>query len=466
MTVRSKTLVLAPWGEPRGWVQAKYIIDGVEAYSFTSLYPVVQKHENARVVVLVADTIAKDGAEGYRGVVESARRYAESFLCGLEAIVEVLPGAIATPRAVFEGSLTDYYYKTLRVVLGHIHDTGASEVAVDLTHGVNYMPSLTLKAAEEAAALASFTQALAGGGTGVRLVVYNSDPLQPSNEQREHLARSEGDPCKPKTLGQGVEPPVLKVNRVLKRVQTVLDLLSNIEPLLRLSRDEMKPITPSTKECRLDGRVEVELVNAVGEAMRLLKMLRYGLIPQLVWFIAVNKGLPERLEKALEEVEKLWEEGIQVGSDGRLVVRRCRRLGEGYRVLLYAYHIARALRTLFREGDPERGISLGAVGRLQDALKTSKVIWTIQAREREKIVGRLGDIAPGKWVSLRELYGLEEGECRVNMFVRDLIAHGGWHTDVVEVRAEEPALEKAYYRLRKDFNCEGKELWEIISSHL
>ncbi len=53
------------------------------------------------------------------------------------------------------------------------------------------------------------------------------------------------------------------------------------------------------------------------------------------------------------------------------------------------------------------------------------------------------------------------------MFERDLIAHGGWHTSVIEVRSEardeRKVLRKSWYRVREDFECEGKTLRDVLS---
>ncbi len=462
-----RVFVLAPWGDPANWHYVEYVLesrnDKVVVKSFTSLTALATVYKGANIVIIVADTLANPQASDYDSVLRSAEAYARRYLCGLEASVLVLPGVIWQSNRVFEGSATDYYYTLLaRMLDGATKGEPIDTIVLDLTHGINYMPSLALKAAEEAASILSLVKALTGEGDSTELVVYNSDPVIPPRDVRERLKRSKEDPCKPQ--GIDTEPLRAKLNRVFRRRYTVLDLISNIESMeLKRAVDALKA---TSRECTIDRNIVRELRNATLEAKRILKMLRHGLVPELLYYVSKNgEKLQEGLEKALDDVRRLWLEGVVVeNADGRLRVRRCRRLDEGYRILLYAYNILGPLRKLVETYTPEIGISIDVAKALQKALSRSTAIKTIQDREMSKLekAAKEGKI-PASWTLLAEVYNQQTIQYKdKEMFKRDLLAHGGWHTDVIEVRRGVES--EILYRVNEDIEIKRERIsiWELV----
>lgn len=189
------TVVIVPMGDPSRYKPATYVVnlcgERLKVRTRTSLLALASAvPEVERLVAVVLDTLyplycreAPDSYEMLRDAVESCIREEivkmveesdpeppRSLIDGLEVVVA--PGHGRYGGMVFEGSFHDYYtyvyYELCRLV-----PPGAGELWLDLTHGLNYMPTLTYKAAVNLAE----TRMLRGSGLKLRIV--NSEPYPP-----------------------------------------------------------------------------------------------------------------------------------------------------------------------------------------------------------------------------------------------------------------------------------------------
>jgi CRISPR-associated protein Csx1 len=203
-----RTLIIAPWGQPAVWSTASYVLEKTEIESCTSLMAVVQHFGNeADVVILTLDSLLdeytgqKTGRcfecySRHRDLVKksaNAKTYVELRNILQEFVKEFVKclGLFCDPFVVicpsigspggnwkFIGAPSDFEAVALYELGKRCIETTYTRIILDLTHGVNFMPAVTLKLAGE---LASLILAAHGGGergfeNGVELRVYNSDP--------------------------------------------------------------------------------------------------------------------------------------------------------------------------------------------------------------------------------------------------------------------------------------------------
>ena len=202
----------ATWGNPAAWRLARYVNGGLSDTGFSTL-GMLQKLEKPRVptLVVVADSLAAEtgcAPPDYSGLRRLVEEYVRKYLCGAEAKVEVLPGVLKAERSgrryVFKADLGDFrllyvyslYTRVLEAACGSL-----SRIALDISHGVNYMPTLALDAAQEAAAMLAAALAKPVG-----LKVYQADPYpilgsrasKPSGSSDDPLSRSAKTPASPR----------------------------------------------------------------------------------------------------------------------------------------------------------------------------------------------------------------------------------------------------------------------------
>lgn len=196
-------LVLAPWGMPYGWRVVTYEINGVRCKSCTSLLPLLVwlrseefKDSKINVYMVILDSIidwrkqssvtsnpcqtcfdefsniiAKASnsltyAELRQYVTEFAKEFikcvtsktecsirGETKVCS-EVLEDVLNGlhvvtAPAIGRSggvwVFKGRIRDYEVTVLKELSDSLVETPYSIVVVDLSHGINFMPSIMVR---------------------------------------------------------------------------------------------------------------------------------------------------------------------------------------------------------------------------------------------------------------------------------------------------------------------------------
>ncbi len=245
------TLLAGVWGYPWSWKPAVYRVlaggEAAEIESRTSLEVLIEAYRPERVLVFAADTVAEPSSlrEGYAGIRRSALRRLYEWIAGNaerlrglldagRASIEVLPNV-----GVYNGVEWRYAegldpFDTVKALMllslyealvDITMDKPAVRLVLDLTHGINYMPTALYSAALDAAALASLTT-----GAGVEILVYNSEPFP-----------------------QGAERPTL-----------MLHLLGSGEARPGRSAVEVASKLPFTARIR-GGKVATRVVNAVGK---------------------------------------------------------------------------------------------------------------------------------------------------------------------------------------------------------
>ncbi|MCC6024046.1 MAG: CRISPR-associated DxTHG motif protein [Thaumarchaeota archaeon] len=303
-----RRLLIATWGSPARWGTAYYILrDGDkilwEGESCTTLVPMVEGlcTENCDTVVVTLDSLVDLGSDSprernacytcsegckhllggtprsyaeLRGAVE--RFITEVVKClGVRAQIRtVVAPAVGSPGGVwkFSGKAEDFesvvLYELGSMVLNREYD----EIVLDLTHGINFMPALTLRIAYRLASI--LLVAYRGlSERGIRILVYNSDP---------HRYDRDGSKRFP-----------VNVNLIAR------DLVKSIQLVHRIPR----PVKPLR---RLEGglREEIEKLDAeLFKVLRLAYPALYYPLPLVLCSVVKELGSPL---PTIEKVFRLW----------------------------------------------------------------------------------------------------------------------------------------------------------------
>jgi CRISPR-associated protein Csx1 len=178
------SLLISTWGEPRLWDSVRYIFGGNRFPEPTrSSLPAILNYafpKPEKVILIVLDTIIKSRVSSYQDLRVSVEKYYRDFVSSLNINVPV--EIIVAPGVgkfrlddggivEFQGFLSDFSAYVTFEVLRHLLQVGENDITIhlDLTHGVNFMPSLTYAAVNEALGCLAVTR-------NVHLKVYNSEP--------------------------------------------------------------------------------------------------------------------------------------------------------------------------------------------------------------------------------------------------------------------------------------------------
>jgi len=193
-------VVVSVWGDPSRWKPVKgYYVElpggGFLTASRTyrsSLGALMEAFGGSRVLLFASSTLGDPSVGCYGGLVGSVRGSVESLLRGGEycsdasrVSVIVLPGVGRFELGVvksFLGGLGQFRVAAFLKTLDFLVESRPERVILDLTHGLNYMPTYVRLSVFDALTCYS---ALAK--VGVKLLVYNSEPFPVGAEEASGL---------------------------------------------------------------------------------------------------------------------------------------------------------------------------------------------------------------------------------------------------------------------------------------
>ncbi|MEO2152698.1 MAG: CRISPR-associated CARF protein Csx1, partial [Thermococcus sp.] len=206
-------VLIATWGNPFQWEPIWYRLDckslgiedcqSVELRNVSTLPVLMKALRPHRTIVLVLDTLTNltlrndvkpKEVGSYEGAVEDVQERVKWFIENRvkphldeedralldDVEVVVLPGVGEFDNVSVEGDVLDFYSVVLKVLAERlpVEDT---EVILDLTHGINFMPVLTYRALKALLGILAYLHT-------VRLYVVNSEPFpQGQREWKEKI---------------------------------------------------------------------------------------------------------------------------------------------------------------------------------------------------------------------------------------------------------------------------------------
>ena|GEM_PF-955106 len=436
-------LLVSTWGCPAQWKDAKYFlsdelaktlekklkvdIDNSEPYyhcTSTALLNDVLKKSGVdfRVVLVILDSLVDkytsnkntkcyncynnafreveslDKLTSYRDLIECVEKLTKSIakcLLGEDVTVNVIVApAIGSPGGKwrFIGGARDFAAVLMLKLFDVARRFDVDFVLLDVTHGVNYMPTETMYVSRLviSALLASKHPEKS---RFPELLIVNSDPYPPS-----------------------VQKPHLGINLVYRE---------KIRGILRL---DGVPKSVIKQRSRVGERILEELKRVNEIYQKYAYAYAFTCIPTPLALCKMCSEISDEDKDLLAEIYELWIEATQV--IGVQVNRLLRLVPEA----IYAYIVAREfcsqalLNYTNSEGAP--------LGRLENLAKlyglideTYEILINDEIRRIQQV---LTDKAENReWVRLCELYN----ECRGvnNLDERTMIAHGGLQKEFVEV---------------------------------
>ncbi|MEM2614127.1 MAG: CRISPR-associated CARF protein Csx1, partial [Nitrososphaerota archaeon] len=179
-----RSALISTLGDPSGWDPVEYIYDGS---SFKSIFTLPLLNyitpKPDIIIVIVLDTTVEERISSYSDLVEKVRRKYAGFIsketnlsCDQLKII-VAPGAGRfQPRDIFfnfTGNLSDFHAYVMFELSKLLAESDADiTIHLDLTHGINFMPSLTLSAIKKIMSILALTRRSA------KLKVYNAEPYR------------------------------------------------------------------------------------------------------------------------------------------------------------------------------------------------------------------------------------------------------------------------------------------------
>jgi len=449
------TVCVATWGNPRGWRLAEYVSGNARVKAFSTLSILYELERPLKTIVVALDTLAdlsqlEDGAD-YSRVEKEAAEIVKQYLCGVDASVVVLPGVLergigAGDRQIFRSEpygeyLPLFLYATYKEGL---RVEGELRLALDISHGVNFMPTLAYRAAEEAAAALATARV-----QRVELKVYQADPYpEIPPKDGDLLARKPSEPCAHKD--PSAEPPAVRYNQIAKR---------RLEPwdLARHTSYEPSPkILTDSRGC--------DLADARGLPKGVMPLLGAYRLGALLELALLTKAIPvEEVEGAAEAAVGCLRKKRSVKRlDGGLKVESGTRLSSGFHALIHAHAVLTGARKLLKFTGPtvelaEATATFDEIKKLRELVRGSRVVKALVdveisklERLKESREESLQRFLTGSWKLYADVWrmlGFETGEGEwesdeeFEMFKRHFIAHAGFHIGIVQLRLRDNQLE-------------------------
>ena len=408
---RVEKLLVAPWGSPwgssrkspRGWGLQTYIYEGVQLQSKTSLDILARKLRPDKVLIVVLDTLATtlintSSRYGYRELTDHIRNEIKTYikneteeLKGRTVEIIVAPGVGRFRNGVFKGNLSDFYYFMCWELAKRMVDFYHSlkEVHLDLTHGVNFMPTLTYLSLKEIISALNIFKS--GEGNRIKFRVYNSDPVV------------------------GEEMQKLEIH-VVEESTPIL-----FTPRLRVWDTDLAPIKPTSGEAELCKELYSKKLNEFRD------MFNRGVAMELsAFFGSIFNGLPlavasffpenvDEIETAIERVISVFRNHIKVEiGDNCLNVHRELKFTEHFKFMTFVWVFAKLLQSTEVVECRMREVELNRLHTIKDRVfKWSDVLHIFLGREIGAVKEAIEREKPIKWTLLAHVLG-EKGSDHID----------------------------------------------------
>ncbi|WP_457548463.1 CRISPR-associated CARF protein Csx1 [Archaeoglobus sp.] len=408
-------VLIAPWGNPFQWESITYEYDGCRMKISSTLPVLVNALKPEKILIFTLDTLANIQVRGkpdiepkdfkrYSEVVEDVQSRIRWFIenelsSDFPDLIEMLkdgrieivvaPGVGLFKNVNVEGDILDFYNYALYVLSTKLPSNNL-EVYLDLTHGINFMPTLLYRALNNLLGLSAFVN-------DCRLVVLNSEPY-PQGFQRDEKESI--------------------ISNTTFRIRTVEDRVVRPKPIYsRVSDDNLSAFVSS---------------------------LANGLPLVFTTFYPELDKLKALIDEELAELLK------NIKVSGRHI-RRSRGFSNDFKTLSKIYYFVRCLNSsheIFEEL-PKEEVSIDTLeGLIELVFKKIKRLEIITKRDVRQIrdtikkaikkEGKIGDmLRMGKKLLYLDVYNFARDKNilkRDKIDPRDFIAHSGLISDIIYVR--------------------------------
>ncbi|ADI31307.1 CRISPR-associated CARF protein Csx1 [Staphylothermus hellenicus] len=316
-----RVLVVAPWGYPKGWDEAKYClrkasdrgidIGGccISCSSSLTLYLLLKSYDevdDARLLIIGSDTVIKPDINDLRGNVEkwfyeTVKDLFNRTKCdGLEKnpewvndiYVGVVPGIGEYHGYYFKGDIIKMFLESYRNIVLNIESFKPSVIVLDTTHGLNILTIATLYATVAASIV-----------YGKKIYTFNSEPYPPGRRAGKHrqLEKSEKLESEEKQIQ---DVPSLNIHNI-SLLQKIIDFLRALDSLRYLSEKQLNKLLKGLRE----KRVHDKYVELMDKTVCMVEALRSGLLGLLYSNSKLSNGrnIPFTVNNIYNSLKKIYQ---------------------------------------------------------------------------------------------------------------------------------------------------------------
>jgi len=355
------------------------------------------------------------------------RSYARTLLGGdveVRLRVVVLPGVGYYSGYRFEGFLENAKFVLMKELYEELSAYKPNVVVLDITHGVNYMPTLTYNAVTMLAKSLYVTE-----GLPKQVVILNSDPVT--------LQSRCGDVRINVVDVMDMDSEGVTIGDVLRSIGKFEGAILNIQPQMDAAiNEELRALRKDEKRLSDLSKIYVELIS---------KALDYGMILYIATrlthkdFEEFKSLVYDKMAKVDDVIKRYVSVKYEVKDEvskkdevGNVVVSRTFVANSDLVLQYVATKILEHVKCRIECCRFEDGYDLRCLSDLVDSLKVGDFARTIFKNEVDIITKNYGDKLTGKPKLLCEVMGYNDcKECSANK--RDLIAHAGLERNVTYV---------------------------------
>ncbi len=401
-------VLISVWGDPERWDDVNYEYSGKSKRSKDAIDLVREVERPDKVVIICVDTLADNHIYSYEALYSNPyypdiKSIAESVIknfCqnqfGFEPDKVIVGYGVGEfEKTIFIGDAQDFYYQVLKelaLFFGEVLDENEEEnnieVVLDITHGINYMPTLTYRALREILGIFAYS-------FKVRLKVLNAEPYI-----------------------RQVRPEKLSIH-VIENMK--------ILPYLNAYNTDERPIEPREDYKRI-GRIIDNFLSQISYNRKNIRFFLSAFIHALPVFVISYMIGTSTLKDWLKSISQKFEEFILVEAKGKIEVRRISKFGTEFANLVKAYLVSFILERL--------GFSKKTDVPLDDIKNIKRKVFGKLDVESNRIDKEISDIQnlsniPQNYQSYIQILG---GNLSNNIDKRNFFAHAGFEHNVIELR--------------------------------
>jgi len=405
-------LLIAPWGNPKGWKEVTYVFNEKKIKSRTSLKILQEVIKPDKTIIIGLDTLAERG-KCYKEVKEDAEKtikeWADEFeLSNYEILIASGIGKFL--NGDFKGDALDYYYYIIAEIslklLENFKNCGNINIHLDLTHGINYSTILTYKAVKEIAGVFSLSKE-------VLFKAYNADPSLPRITNKLSINVIEDITSVPIPFGEK-----LSMGRPLEPKN-----LSHKERRM-LFKDELKNVKEISN---------IELSAFIGALYNGLPLALFSFFPE-----------KDKLKEIILTVLNIYEKYVKVKEGDKLKVVKKVKFGRDFKIYVFTYIIATLLSNLGLVYKRKSEVNLDEIENLKNKLfKFEESLKVIIDKELYKLKTSLEKKEVKEWNVYSKVIRGSSGD----VDKRNFLAHSGFEENAIEIKKESDNL---LLRYRKD----------------
>jgi len=402
-------ILIAVWGDPKGWNEVNYEYQG-QSEKAKSAINLIKRVENAnKTVIICVDTLADNhlqSAQCYAEIKNKAEYIVKDFCSNQFSIlpdkVIVGYGVGEFNNTIFIGNAQDFYYEVLKelsLLFGDavrcLREEKEIEVILDITHGINYMLTLTYRALREILQILAYTY-------DVKLKVLNSDPYI-----------------------RQVKPEKLNINVIEE---------TRILPNLVAYRSDKRPIEPR-KDHNKYGQIIGNLLRQINYDKRKIHIFLSAFIHAMPVFI-ISYLMNSRVTKNLiNQISQEFENSITIDKNQKIIIERNLEYRIEFENLIKTYLVSSILEA--KGFSSKVDIPLADIQQLKDKVFSKLAIEVNRIDKEINDIQNLGNLQPNYQVYAQLLNKPIQNQ----IDKRNFFAHAGFEHNVIELRINNSAIE-------------------------